>query len=437
MKKLTILKNIFRNNKLINDSFWSLTGNVIGRGLSLFAGILVARFLGKDIYGEFGIIKDTILSVAMFSTFGLGYTATKFVADLKNNNKEKLNQFVKYATSVTLIISSTLAFILFLFAPKIADSYLNAPHLINALRILSVLVIFNSLTTTQIGVIAGLGRFKDLAKINSIIGGVNFLLSVGFTYYWDLNGALFALLITQMLNWFLNYRLVKLYIPRKKESLKRDDKFLKEILYFSSPVALQEGAFSLSSWLLSYSLIYFGGYGELGMFTVTAQWNSIVLFIPGILRNVVLSHLSGNIKDERRHSKIMKQTLIINFTTTLIMSLVIIIFSKMIASFYGSTFEGVDSLISIAVFTTIFSSMGGVYAQAYMSKGRNWEMLIIRLIRDFGLVIAFVVFQSKIDLGKAKLMIVLGLIFNVCFLLIMAFYYKRINYKSLKQVTFK
>lgn len=66
-----------KTSKLLTDSLWSLGGNVVGKGLALLADILVARFLGKDIYGEYGIIRNTILTIGVFSTFGLGYTATK------------------------------------------------------------------------------------------------------------------------------------------------------------------------------------------------------------------------------------------------------------------------------------------------------------------------------------------------------------------------
>lgn len=68
----------FKESKLFKDSAWALIGSILGRGLSLFAGIAVARFLGKKIYGEYGMIKSNLVLVSVFSTFGLGYTATKF-----------------------------------------------------------------------------------------------------------------------------------------------------------------------------------------------------------------------------------------------------------------------------------------------------------------------------------------------------------------------
>ena len=37
----------------------------------MLAGIVIANFLGVDAYGEFGIVKTTMLYIAGFATLGL------------------------------------------------------------------------------------------------------------------------------------------------------------------------------------------------------------------------------------------------------------------------------------------------------------------------------------------------------------------------------
>ena len=200
------LKNRILNSRLLNDSFWSLIGNVIGKGLSLAAGIFIARFLGKDVFGEYGIVKNTVILIAGLSTLGLGYTATKYVAEYKTNKSEYVRIVLLYITKITLVFSGAMALVLFLTAEFIAESVLSDHNLKTPLRVLSILIVFNALTTMQIGVLAGFGKFREMAFINSIIGGVTFVTSLSLTYYFGFNGALTALLIAQILNWFLNYK---------------------------------------------------------------------------------------------------------------------------------------------------------------------------------------------------------------------------------------
>ena len=113
-------KKIF-GNRLFQGSFWALIGSFSARGLGLLAAIIVARILGKDIYGEFGMIKNTLLSVAIFSAFGLGYTATKFVAEYKENQQEKLMPFYNYSMKITLLIGGVMSILLFSFSNSIGD----------------------------------------------------------------------------------------------------------------------------------------------------------------------------------------------------------------------------------------------------------------------------------------------------------------------------
>ncbi|HIX44931.1 MAG TPA: oligosaccharide flippase family protein, partial [Candidatus Barnesiella excrementipullorum] len=44
-----------KQSSIFKDSFWALLGNVLGKGLALIAGIVVARFLGNETYGEYGM----------------------------------------------------------------------------------------------------------------------------------------------------------------------------------------------------------------------------------------------------------------------------------------------------------------------------------------------------------------------------------------------
>lgn len=413
-----------RGSQFFKDSFWSLTGNVIGKGLALVAGIVVARFLGKDVFGEYGIIRNTILTIGVFSTFGLGYTATKYVAEYRRYKPELIRVFIKTANKITLWFSGSMALMLFVFAPYVATQWLDAVHLAIPLRILSVLIIFNAITTTQIGVLSGFGRFKAIAQINSIVGVLTFLLSVLLTWLYDLNGALSALLIVQVVNCALNY-----FVVRKETAhleLKSNDRRLtKEILSFSTPIALQEAVYSVTSWLANLLLIKLSTYGELGMYSAAMQWNSIVLFIPGILRNVVLSYLSSNTSDNAAHRQILKQTVIINLISTLIPVIVVSLFSGLIAKSYGESFDGLSGLISIAVFTTIFTSVSNVYAQAFTSLGKNWTMLLIRTFRDVMQLLGMVIFVYFFNISGAKSIIYSGLIFSSMFLLIMIILYNK------------
>lgn len=320
------------------------------------------------------MIKNTLVSIAFFSTFGLAYTTTKYIAEYKNKSVRTLNMIIKYSRNITLYTSGILAILLFLFAPYMALNILKAPHLEIPLRLVSAWIIFNALTSTQIGILSGFGSFKAMTKINAYVGVVTFILSIVFVYFWNLNGALLALLISQIINFYLNYRLIeknrlKIMVDRESE---KDTVSQKELLKYSFPIALQEGVFAISSWVISWFLINFSNYGELGLYSAAMQWATIVLFIPGILRNVILSHFSEVSSNRNAFDKILKRTLLTTLIAVIIPSIVVVVLSGFIASFYGETFKGLAIVIIMAILGVIPASLSNIYVQALFSKSKNW-----------------------------------------------------------------
>jgi O-antigen/teichoic acid export membrane protein len=418
--------NKILTNKLSQDSFWALIGSVSSRGLGLLAAIIVARLLGKDIYGEFGMIKSTLISVAIFSTFGLGYTATKFVAEFKNNEKEKLKLFYNYSMKITLLIGGVMSIVLFLFSNEIAISVLESAHLSSALKIVAFWVLFNSLSTTQIGVLAGFGEFKSMAKINTVTGITTFILSVVLTYFYLLDGALFALVLSQVLNWYLNFRVVNKILPSTQyENLDRN-KFLNEILHFSFPIALQEAIYAITSWLNYYLIIKLSNYGELGLYSAANQWLGVLLFLPGILKNVILSHMTESGNDKVKHYNILRKMLKINLLSTLLPSIIIFLLSGFITEIYGDTFLGLGKVLKATLLSAVFLSLSNVYSQAFMSKGHNWPMFWITLVNRLGILIIFYIIMFLKDGEESAFVLGVSMsAMSIVFFLICNIYYKR------------
>ena len=132
------------NRKIFSQSFWIVLGNVISKFTLLIATIFMAKYLDKEEYGQFGIIKSTILMFAMFAGMELGMTATKFIAQYRFSQKRKLERIVGMSTFFAIVISILISFLIYLFAIPIAHQ-INAPNL-NAEIKISAFILFFSLS---------------------------------------------------------------------------------------------------------------------------------------------------------------------------------------------------------------------------------------------------------------------------------------------------
>jgi len=414
------IKQKLSNSSLFKDSLFAVFGNGMGNFLLLLSGIVIARFLGKDIYGEYGLVKTTMFHIAAFATLGLGFTSTRFVAKYKDSDNGLLKGTIYTSTVITLMTSCVLCLLLFVFAGPLAN-YLDEPRLALPFKFLGVIIILKALSTTSGAILGGYKDFKTLG-VNTVISGLSMLiLGIGLTYIWGLKGSLTALALSQLLLCILNHASIhkSIIIPIRGVTYKNN---YKTILKFTIPVALQELSYTLSQWGTMLILTKFGSLGQVGLYSAAGQWNAIILFIPSLLSNVVLSYLSGASSDKEQ-KKTVRLMLLINLSTTFLPFLIVFLLSGFIVGFYGETFIGMKSVMNILVFSTIFDCMSRVFQSNLISEGKNWLLFTFRATRDTAaLVLAYVLLSPQPE-SAAKILAVIHLLICFVYFLLMGIEY--------------
>jgi len=413
--------NKLRNSSFFRDSCWAVFGNGLGMGLLLIASIIIARYLGRDLYGEYGVVKTNMFYIASFSTFGLGLTSTRFIAIYLKEKSTQVIGIINTSLLITLIFSSFLAIILAIFSQSLSN-YLNAPSMKEPFRILSFIIVVKAVCMTTNGVLAGLGDFKSIAK-NSVYSGIIMLASCApMSIYWGLKGSLAALCISQIVNTGLNIFIIQ----RRKKGLPNCDKSFsaKTLVCFSFPVAMQEISYSVCNWIGLLLLTKFSTFGEVGIYTATAQWNAVILFLPGLLSNVVLSHLSGTIDTAAHRSKINKM-LLVYLMCTLVPFLIVYIFTPFIVSFYGPQFSQMGAVLRVLTLAVIPLCCSDVFKSELLASGHPWLLFSIRLIKDvlFLCIVAFLLI-NYIEYGGAMIYAISSLFISILFFIALFLCYK-------------
>ena len=413
----------FNSNSLFNDSFWAVLGSLIPKGMMFIGTLVIARMLGSETYGEYGAVFTLVTSIAIFSTIGLVQTSTKFISEIGLNNPLLLSQVARKILILTFKISFIFSILMFCFSKYMSLYILNSTSLTFALKIISFWIVFNALTIVQIGILAGVKAYKSMAKINVLIGVFGFSTMILFSYFYGLNGALTSLLTTQIINCLFNFKIITTYFPEihKKQAL--DVVLRKNLIKFTIPIALQDSLFSITTWITLMLFVKLSNYSELGLYSASLLWSAIILFIPGILRNVILSHLSENSNKESSFNKILKSTLLLNFIATLFPLIIIYIFMPLLLKFYGQSFYGLDKVLKISLFSTIFVSCTTVFTQAFIAKGKSWLIFRIHIFKSiFQLSTIFLLINKNI-LNGAIAFASSVLFANFLFFIVMVYFY--------------
>jgi O-antigen/teichoic acid export membrane protein len=372
-------------SRMARGVFWSIGGSLISRGLMLTASVMLARLMGREVYGEFGMIRSTLNTFLTFAGFGLGVTATKHVAEFRRRDPDRAGRIIVISELFALGTGLLVSLGLCIFAPWVASHTINAPQLTEELRISAVVLLLNGLNGAQTGALAGFEAFKAIAQINFLVGILSFPTLIFGAYYGGLRGCIYALCVNISINWILNH------LALRKEAKQHHIRFsakgcMREwpILWkFSLPVTLSGILVCPVLWTCNAILVKQpGGYGQMGMYDAANQWQGALLFIPSVVGQIALPLLASLTcdNDQDKYRQILKYNIIINVCAAFLVALPIAGFAPAIMRTYGNKFVEGARALSLLSMSTVLISLNNVVGQAIVSKGLMWIGLLFNVI---------------------------------------------------------
>jgi len=283
-------------SRLAKGVFWSMAGSVISRGLMFCATVLVARMLGKTVYGELGMIQSTVGMFGIFAGFGLSLTATKHVAEFRESDPRRAGRIIGLSWLVASVTGGLMALALLIFAPWLAENTINAPHLTNVLRISALILFINALNGAQTGALSGFEAFKTIAHVNLLVGLLSFPVMVLGAYYWGLTGAVWALAINLCFNWLWNHLALRKEANKYQVPLTFNGsaKELPILWNFALPATLSGIMVTPANWICRAMLTNQpNGYDEMGILTAALLFQNLLAFAGNMLSAPLLSMVSS------------------------------------------------------------------------------------------------------------------------------------------------
>ncbi|MGO9239979.1 MAG: oligosaccharide flippase family protein [Bryobacteraceae bacterium] len=363
--------------RFARGAVWSLLGALMAQGATLAAAVITARLLGREQFGEYGMIQSTVGMLGIFAGLGLGVTATKYVAELRTRDPQRAGRIIALGTAAAIVSGGLLALALAACAPLLASKTLNAPALAQELRIASVLLFFNALNGAQIGALAGFEAFRAIAQINLARGILTIPVTVILVYWCRLPGAIWALAATAALTcvlsqiWLREQCAASGVGPRLSSAWRE----CRVLWSFSTPAFLCGVLAGPSVWAASTVLVNQpGGYAEMGIFSAASQWRNAVGFIPGVVAQFalpILSNLNGQ-RDAPRYARALRWNLILTAAAATAVAVPVALGAPAIMRLYGRGFQQGWLVLVLSTATAVISCISGVVATAILSAGSVW-----------------------------------------------------------------
>lgn len=366
-------------HRVVKGAFWMVSGNVIARLLGLVGSILAARILGKVSFGELGTIQSTVGLFAVFAGFGIGITATKYVAEFREIQPKRCGRVIGFSLAAALLGGALASLGLLCFSDWLAAHTLADPALAPELRIGAAIVIFGSLQGAYQGALSGFEAFKDVCLVNLISSLISVPLLVLGALWDGLAGAVWALVLQMVLGCIAGHvaLLKQAAKARVPISLGVHPDEWAMLWRFTLPAFLSTMLATPAGWFSRTLLVNQpGGYGESALVSAANQWMNLVNFLPWTIGGVLVPIFANLYASGQRDAfmKLLRRNLLLNGVVAAAIALPLAILSPIIMGLYGHGFQTRNGILIFVVtmFCGIVVSINNLYSRTMQSAGRAW-----------------------------------------------------------------
>jgi O-antigen/teichoic acid export membrane protein len=392
------------------------------------AMVLIARILGKEAFGEFGFIRSTAMTFVAFSSIGMGMTATKYIAELRQIDEERTGRIICLTYVFIFFTSLLVAIIFYLISPWLCETQLGKPELTHVMQLGSVLLFLMTFMGTQIAVLNGFQEFCGFAIVTIIVGIISLPIYVCGAYWLGMMGSVLAAILCVIVNILMN----SFFIYKNTRNCKICYEFFhcyKElsILWSSSlPIVLCCILYSGMIWLVQMMLrMCPNGAVELGEFYAAQNIQTAFFFLPTVLSTVFFPNLcevGGTIQNEQRYWSVVRKGLRLQLFISLILVLPMIIFPSFLMKLYGSEF--IDNRLLIIMFGiwSVVNVLCSTIYQVMIDQKKVW------IVVCFGLgeiILSLTATCFLLEKQWGNIGIVTSLLIGRIFMLTMTFFYLR------------
>jgi O-antigen/teichoic acid export membrane protein len=347
---------------------WSIFGAVVSRSFNFAAWIICARWLGKTSFGALSMIQSTVGMLGVFAGMGLGLTATRYVAELRQNHAARAGRVLGLCCITTFSCSALMSGLILLFAPQLARTALLDTSLALPLALSSLLVFLNAVTGYQTGALAGFEAFRAIARVGFWAGLASFPIMAVGVRLGGLNGAVLGLAIATAFNWWLNHRALRQECAAAgvRFSIAGCAGELPIVWQFSLPALLTSVLVSPAMWLCNRWLVHGpGGYAALGLYGAADRFRLAVLFVPASIFSTVvplLSRLRGD-SDFVGFRSLMRMNLLLNVALVSVPAVMIAVLARPLLLLFGAEYREGWPILVVLAFSAIPEALNTILGQ--------------------------------------------------------------------------
>ena len=193
--------------KLIKTTFFSAIITFIRIASGFVASKTIAIFSGPAGVALIGAFTNFIAITLTFANGAINTGVVKYTAEFNEDEKE-LKSLFSTAFKISVFCSSIVGILLFTLAPYFSFLIFTKQEFANPIRVLGLTIILYSLNTLFLSILNGKGQIKSYTVVNVVGTLVGLITTLVLVYFFKIQGALYALVLSQSIFFFATVFLI-------------------------------------------------------------------------------------------------------------------------------------------------------------------------------------------------------------------------------------
>jgi len=356
--------------------FFLFSGTASATVILGITSILIGRFLGPELYGQYTLTLVVPQLLLVFTNLGIEQGTIKFTASLRVKGEiNRLTKIIKYALLLKALTGVTIFIINYAFADLFASAFLQRPDLAFYIRLASIGVAFQVIFSTIMSAFVGLDKTQYNALASNVQAIAKAIISISFILVgFSVVGALWGHVASYVVAAGAGVSILFLILHQEQnaESNYNFKEALTTLMRYGAPLYI---SILLTAFIPLYRnilLAIFTTDANIGNYKAATNFETLLTTITVPITTILLPAFSK--LDSSANQKVTTFFRIANKYTALLVlpiTVLIIIFSNEIVHIiYGSTYESAPlflAAISVGYFlvgigcftlTSFFNGLG-------------------------------------------------------------------------------
>lgn len=364
--------------KVYKNTGWKLIQSGVTGLSELITMFVVAHWLELETYGALSLGISVIGGFQLFATFGIGHSTTKFIAEYKSKNEQKVNYFVLSGMFLNIMLGVIFGVLCF-----ISSGYLSAmfsSDLQNILRIGALLLFFENLRTIFESIFRGFQSFKPPAIASVIARPLQVaIVSLAIFFGFGVTGAIVGMVCARIIaSIFLFKKLDKHFFKNQKTLLHPD---FRESFKSTAKYSLPIGIYILVYYLYSKVDVIFLGYFTNNKEVAYYSFANLFIFFPFLVLNAFGMAIGPLIageyakRNKNRIQIIFEEATTISLFFTIFVTLAIFIISGPVIEHFFPKYKPSITLIQILCLYLPLVSLSAICDTGFLIPSGNASLL--------------------------------------------------------------